>query len=226
MALANEATALGGDDLAKSENEDISTICERHERSYNYFPREDCEKVVKASRRDNAGFAIVATTTADRSEFALNWYQSLRRAGVSNWILICAKAAGDGAGFGGKDISKACADNAMEGVSEDHFAVANVGKHLPTGSSKYGGKRWKTFVKKFTPYVVRSIVQMGISMVYSDTDLAFLKSPVPSVHKFLHAAGPGKNGGVHGVEVAAQSDGRVEKDNPRECGQLYTWSKN
>ena len=147
------------------------------------------------------GSLAVSHTNSGNLPFARNWYRHLLRAGVSNFALI-----------------------ATDDVAYDRMRAELPGRvvRCPTAiysdSERQGPQRFRsagwTRLMFAVPRMVHWVVQLGLGVLWMDTDVVALANPFPFLGGLLE--------GNASVALLASVDGRFPPEKPGECAQMYT----
>ena len=135
--------------------------------------------------------------------FARNWWQHLRTAGVRNFALLATD-----------DDAAAALEHALPGrgirCPPDIFTAE------ADGPVSYRSAGW-TRLMFAVPLMVRWVLNLGINVLWMDTDVVAVANPFPHVRALMAEQPPPQV-----PLLLASVDGRVPDDNLRECGRTYT----
>ena len=161
----------------------------------------DAERVLRAAAVNDT--LLVSHTNAGNVPFALNWCRALRRAGVANYVLIATD---------GDALARLRVEEAGHVVRwPDSGAAAS--SRSDAAQLRYRSRGW-TRLMFAVPQMVRWVLQLGLGVLWSDTDVVALRDPWPLVRSLASAAPP--------ATLIASVDGRVPADDPHECGASYS----
>ena len=149
--------------------------------------------------------------------FARNWWRHLQRAGVRNFALL---ATDD------EMHATLLAELPAHAVRCPRSIVGGDGN--AGGPARYRSASW-TKLMFAVPRMVRWVLQIGLNVLWMDTDVVALSDPLAAVraqraeiHGDRGGSNSGSSGGSSGGVLLASVDGRVPAENPHECERTYT----
>lgn len=158
--------------------------------------------------------AVSHTTGGGNIAFARNWWRHLQRAGVHNFALL----ATDDAAYAALEVelpgrAVRCPDSIVGAAADRIASEASRGR-----GARYRSAGW-TRLMFAVPAMVRWVLELGLNVLWMDTDVVALADPFAAVRRELaDTAAATERGGL----LLASVDGRVPEENLHECRRAYT----
>jgi hypothetical protein len=165
-----------------------------------------------------SGDLVVSHTTGGANlAFARNWWRHLQRASVSNFALLATD-----------DDALAALEQELPGraVRCPNAIVGAAAAKIAADGSRGRGARYRsagwTRLMFAVPAMVRWVLQVGLNVLWMDTDVVALSDPLAAVRLQLASAGEASGARGGSELLLASVDGRVPDEDLHECRRAYS----